>query len=82
MKYFDLENIENQGGIVLRYFNGCVPNWFFRKICMAKNISYESVKAFRISNSDTWAVILKPLENHKPFTDEAILPKNKSISIK
>lgn len=69
MQYMADNNIK-----VLRYKTGSFPHWLIRLMCIANNVSYDSVLQFRINDkADHWAMIVRIDKPVKPFKDEPLL---------
>lgn len=69
MQYMVDNNIK-----VLRYKTGSFPHWLIRLMCIANNVSYDSVLQFRINDkADHWAMIVRIDKPVKPFKDEPLL---------
>ena len=59
---------------VLRYKTGSFPYWLIRLICIANDVSYESVLQCRINDTaDHWVIIVRNDKPVKPFKDEPLL---------
>lgn len=70
----NLQSLISQGFIPLTldtYKN--VGHWMFRNEGIKHNISYESLRAFRIDVSETWMIFIDTSKQLKPFEDLALL---------
>ena len=70
-----LSHLHNNDIRILRYVTGSVGHWLFRRLCIAHNISYGNVCAWRINDAlDHWVVIVRPDKPIETFTDLPLLP--------
>lgn len=50
-----------------------VGHWMFREKGIEHNINYESMRAFRIEQSETWMIFIDTNKQLKDFEDLALL---------
>ena len=74
MRFYSIEQIEKDGGKVLRYTTGSPGYWLIRLVAIARNIPIESIRAARISNRDHWVIVQCPGYEGQTFTDRPLLP--------